>query len=97
MLKGFRYRRLRKSPYLNEYNKMLRYLWCLNYQKADFSKYVFVDETMVRIGDAPLYHYRLPCEYPDSLPCSSKFRQKVNVWGGISYKGATEFAVNYLF
>ena len=27
--------------------------------------------------------------YPNAIPCTEKFRQKVNMWGGISFKGPT--------
>ncbi len=68
-------------------------MWCLRYQNADFSKYFFVDETSVRKGDIPIYHWRKAQTYPEAFKCSDKFSGKVNVWGGISFKGASKFAV----
>jgi hypothetical protein len=94
--KGFKYCRFRKSPILSELDKFKRLVWCLRYQNCDFKNYVFVDETAVRVGEKPLYHWRLPSTYPDTLPSTNKFVSKVNIWGGISYQGATPFAVNYL-
>ncbi|CAF1083718.1 unnamed protein product [Brachionus calyciflorus] len=55
--------------------------------------YIFVDETMIRIFEKPIYHLRLPTCFPKALPSTSKFACKLNIWGGISYKGPTEFAV----
>jgi len=88
---GYRYRRVRKSPYLNDYHKLLRLLWCKRHEKEDFSRHIFVDETKITIGSIPLYHWRLPEAYPKGVPNSVKYRQKINVWGGISVKGLTRF------
>lgn len=54
---------------------------------------------MIRLWDLPLYHCRLPGTYPVALPCTTKYREKVNVCGGISFKGPTEFKVkkNHFF
>jgi len=93
ILAGYVYRRLRKSPYLTDYNKLLRLEWCLKHRNTDFSKFIFVDETTIRLWDLPLYHWRLRGSRPDDIPCTSKFRDKVNICGGISFKGTTEFKV----
>ncbi|RNA36816.1 hypothetical protein BpHYR1_007423 [Brachionus plicatilis] len=45
------------------------------------------------VYDQPIYHLRLPSSRPEAIPSSSKFECKIHVWGGISYNGATEFAV----
>ena len=90
------YRRLRKSPYLTDYNKLIRLLWCLKHRNTDFSKYIFIDETTIRLWDLPLYHWRLPTSTPDTIPCTSKYRDKVNICGGISFKGATNFKLHKL-
>ena len=95
---GFRWRRLRKAPYLTEAHKISRLIWCRQYKNADFSKYIFVDETMVRLNDKQLYHSRYPCSRPKAICITDKYdRKKVNVWGGISAKGATNFAVNIIY
>ena len=91
---GYRYRRLRKAPYLTDLHKLNRLNWCLTYENADFSNYVFVDETSVRLWDLPLYHWRLKNSYPNAIPMTEKYRNKLNVWGGFSYKGLTRFAVS---
>ena len=90
---GFRYRRLKKSPYLEDHHKLQRYIWCLTNQETDFSKYIFLDETTVRLWDVPLYHWRQRSRYPNSIPSTDKFRRKLNVWAGISFQGSTPFAV----
>ena len=42
------------------------------YKDTDWSKYIFTDETMIRLWDLPLYHCRLPNSYPKAIPCTSK-------------------------
>jgi hypothetical protein len=91
---GYRYRRLRKAPYLTDLHKLNRLNWCLTHENTDFSNYVFVDETSVRLWDLPLYHWRLKSSYPNAIPMTEKYRRKLNVWGGFSYKGLTRFAVS---
>ena len=87
---------MRKSPEISELDKIKRLVWCLRYKNCDFSNYIFVDETSIRISDKPLYHWRLPSSFPEALPSTHKFSVKINVWGGISFKGTTEFAVKFL-
>ena len=72
---------------------MLRLLWCLKYKNNDFSKYVFTEETMIRLWNLPLYHCRRRNSRPEAIHCTSKYRKKVNVCGGISNKGPTPFKV----
>jgi hypothetical protein len=47
---------------------------------------------MIRLWDLPLYHCRLPGSHPEAIPCTT-YRKKVNICGGISYKGPTPFKV----
>lgn len=94
---GYRYRRLRKGPHLTELHKLNRLNWCLTHQHTDFSNYVFVDETSVRLWDLPLYHWRLRSCRPEVVPMTEKYRNKLNVWGGMSFKGLTRFAVSETF
>ena len=49
---------------------------------------------MMRVSDIPLYHWRLKNKYPDTIENHGNYRLKVNVWGAISYKGASEFVVS---
>ena len=53
---------------------------------------MFVDETTIRILELPLYQVREKGE-PAGINSTSKYRLKLNIWGGISYRGATPFAV----
>ena len=94
---GYRFRRLRKAPYLTDLHKLNRLNWCLNNENTDFSNYVFVDETSVRLWDLPLYHWRLRNKYPRAIPMTEKYRGKLHVWGGMSFKGLTRFAVSIIF
>ena len=66
------------------------------HKDAKFEEYVFLDETMITLWDLPLYHWRLPGNYPDAIPCTVKDRKKVNVFGAISFKGPSKFAVSIL-
>lgn len=78
---------------MTDLHKIQRLIWSLIYKDADFENYNFVDETTVRVFEKPFYHIRFPTSYPTAIPCSSKFESKLNIWAGISYKGATNFAV----
>ena len=68
-------------------------IWCLKYIYTDFSNYIFVDETTVRVNDIPYYHLRKPSKRPKALPTTLKYRAEINVWGGISYNRPTNFVV----
>ena len=61
----------------------------------NFENYVFVDETTVRVLEVPIYHLRKANSRPETIPHTVKQRLKVNIWGGISSKGATPFAVSF--
>lgn len=78
-------------------HKLNRLNWCLTHENTDFSNYVFVDETSVRLWDLPKYHWRLKSTYPEAIPSTEKHRYKLNVWGGMSSKGLTRFAVSICF
>jgi hypothetical protein len=88
------YRRTRGSPKLSVADKAARYQWCKNNQKNNFTDYLFADETTVRVLEVPLYHLRKKNSRPITIPHTSKSRLKVNIWGGISFKGPTPFAVS---
>ena len=87
------YRRTRVAPKLSDFQKLKRFIWCQQNQNTDFSNYLFVDETTVRGLEIPLYHVRPRGERPDAVSSTSKIRVKVNVCGGISFKGPTRFLV----
>ena len=86
---------MRKGPFLSIYHQMLRLIWCLRMKNKDLSKVLFVDETSVRIRDLPIYQWRTPSSYPEASSITSGVKKKLNVFGGISYKGATKFAVRF--
>jgi hypothetical protein len=52
-----------------------------------------VDECTVRVLDIPLYHIRPKGTRPETIPATSKIRIKLNVFAGISCRGATPFVV----
>ena len=88
---GFKWRRLRIGPFLTEDHALNRYVWCCNNINTDFSRYIFVDETKICLNESYLYHWRYPKSRPKALNKTNKFRKKINIWGGISFKGPTEF------
>ena len=91
----FVYRRTRFAPRLTDFNKLQRFFWCQRNVNNDFKNYLFVDETAVRSLEVPLYHVRQRAERPEAIKTSTKIRFKVNVWGGISFRGATPFVVSH--
>ena len=46
--------------------------------------------------EVPFYHSRPKGSRPEAVPSTTKYRVKLNVWGGISYLGATNFAVSII-
>ena len=69
--------------------------WCLRNRFNDFSNWVFVDETSCWINAILFYHWRHPSTYPDVIDTPVQ-RLKLNLWGALSSKGASEFVVNLL-
>ena len=96
-MQGYRYRRLRKAPRLTPEQIVERYNWCLRNRNNDFFNYIFVDETKIMINEAQLYHSRLKTSLPNAICITSNFHANVNLWGGISKMGATQFLVFLFF
>lgn len=65
----------------------------MNNRETDFTKYIFVDECSYKLNQIPLYHIRAPASRPERLAVTRKNDVKINVWGGISIAGPTNFAV----
>jgi hypothetical protein len=57
--------------------------------------YIFADETTIRVLEVPLYHSRLRGSRT-TVPVSSKIKLKLNIWAGISSKGASPCLVSFL-
>lgn len=76
---GFKWRRKRNAPYLNDWHKLNRLIWCQNYRNNSFENHIFVDETTIRLFETPLYNWRYPSTYPHAFNNTSKFRQKLNI------------------
>ena len=93
-MKGYRWRRRRKCPKLTQAQITERYQWCLRNIDNDFLDYVFVDETKIMINECNLYHSRTKSSNPDCIILNNYFKAKLNVWGGISKRGPTEFTVS---
>jgi len=77
---------------LTEANKAERFIFCKNNQYNTFENYLFIDESTVRMLEVPLYHIRKKGKRPETVPHTGKAKVKINVWGGISFHGATQFS-----
>ena len=82
---------MRKCPKLTRSQITERYYWCLANIDNDFNYFIFIDETKIMINQMKLYHLRQRTAYPDCLIVDNNFSIKLNVWGGISKRGATSF------
>jgi hypothetical protein len=94
LVSGYVYRRTRSAPKLSDYHQMQRYIWCQTHKNTDFSRHLYVDETTIRVLEIPLYHSRLVSSRPEAKASTGKIRLKVNIWGGISFVGPTDFVVS---
>ena len=90
---GLRWRRVRLSPMLSDFIILMRFFWCVLNEHNTFKKYLFGDETSIRVGLVNLYGWRPKDTYPETIS-HEKWATKVNIWGAISWVGPTEFAVN---
>jgi hypothetical protein len=93
MIVDYVYRRTRGSPLLSDANKAERYIFCKNNEFNTFKDYLFIDEATVRMLEVPLYHIRKRGKRPEIVPHNGKAKIKINVWGGISFNGPTQFSV----
>lgn len=75
-------------------HKQARLDWCDANKNNDFHDYVFVDETSIWVNELPLYHMRRSGTDPETIASTTNSRGKLNVWGGISFRGATDVSVN---
>ena len=71
-------------------------MWCLNNLTNNFQNTLFVDETSLQTRRSGNYRNRKPSSRP--LNAGEKFRsvETLNIWGGISYEGTTEFVVSLI-
>ena len=70
---------------------MQRLSWCLENENNDFANYLFVYETTIRIEELPLYQIRERGIPEAQTKVIDKERLKLNIWGGISKCGVTQF------
>ena len=47
--------------------------------------------------EVPLYHIRKKGIRPETVPHTGKAKIKINVWGGISFHGATQLSVTKFY
>ena len=90
------WRRARKGPRLLQCHRDQRLEWCLMNQNNEFLNTIFTDETCSWINEIGFYFWRHPSTYPTVIDMPVK-RLKINVWGGISAMGPTEFVVIIIF
>ena len=74
--------------------KAERLNWCLTNRDNEFEFFVFVDESKLTNHICKLYHMRKKSARPDCIIMNST-PFKLNIWGGISKRGATEFIVRF--
>ena len=67
--------------------------WCRANRNGRWLNYIWLDETACWINEAPSYHWRQTGLHPQTVGFLSSLRQKLNLWGGISWFGPTPFAV----
>jgi hypothetical protein len=96
--KGFRWRRAKVAPELTDEQKRERVEWCVKNLHENFNFYTFVDECSMYIRKYPYYHWRFPRQNRRRpIGRSTKYRYKINIWGGISKEGPCEFSVLFIF
>lgn len=84
---------MRTAPNLSELEKNERYEWCLQNRNNNFDNYLFIDESKIDINICQFYHSRLRNTYPTPMNITSNRRGKLNLWAGISRRGATPIVV----
>lgn len=65
----------------------------LQMQKMILLIIFFADETTFINNMIRLYHMRYKSSFPQTFPCTNKYKEKINVWSGISVQGPTNFEV----
>jgi hypothetical protein len=91
--KGYRYRRVRRCPKLTLDQKAERLEWCQRNRDNEFEYFVFIDESKLMNNNCKLYHIRKKATLPECI-IINHVTVKLNIWGGISKRGATEFVVS---
>ena len=85
---------LAKRNYLRVADRMLRRVWCAQHRKSSFRNWIFSDESRFELSDCSgpqrAWCHRAAGHKMDPaciLPCGSKCRQGVMVWGAIDREG----------
>ncbi|CAF1072277.1 unnamed protein product [Brachionus calyciflorus] len=91
---GFNNRKSRAKPKeFSEEEKNERLLFALNNLNDDFENTVFVDETSIQTCRSGLYHMRKKSKRPKVSSLKPRSVKTLNIWGGISFHGTTEFVM----
>ena len=88
------YRKTKTHPPLNESVKKKRLEFALKYIDCDMKSFVFADETGCKTFSYQEKHCRYPTSTPIAVAELRRNRKTINIWGGISYKGPTDFVVS---
>ena len=91
---GYRYRRVRRCPPLTIEKKAERLNWCLQNENNDFLYHIFIDESKISNNHCKVYHIRKKATLPKCI-IMNHVTFKLNIWGGISKRGATDFVVRF--
>ena len=83
---------MRRCPKLTFAQTLERLNWCLMHERNSFDYWVFVDESKITNNHCKFYHIRKKQARPDCI-ILTRATFKLNIWGGISKRGATEFVV----
>jgi hypothetical protein len=86
---------VRRCPQLTPQQINDRLNWCLEHIDCNFDYHIFVDESKIMINHCKLYHMGQKATYPECIILNN-FHAKLNIWGGISKRGATSFVVYFL-
>ena len=70
----------------------MRLVWAIENLGNNFENFIFVDESITRTLEIPLYQWRLPgSQSIMQNPIKTNIRAKVNVFAAISWRGASDF------
>jgi len=90
---GFKRRRMRSRPELNDLQKQQRLAFARQFENAAYNNWLFVDETAVFSHQNPINHMRKKSSRPKVVGIWNRSNKKVNIWGGIGWNGSIRFVL----
>ncbi|CAF0860996.1 unnamed protein product [Brachionus calyciflorus] len=89
---GFKYRRSKtKTRNFTNEEKAMRLSFAQRFINSDLRNLIFVDEAAFQTGRFGLYHMRKSSSRPSAVWTKSRCVDRLNIWGGISWNGPTQF------